>query len=147
MSMMRWTPFEEMEHLRRQIDNIFVPVVVSHPGEKATTSFVPPVEVVERPDGYRVRFMLPGIRPDDVKLEASAKTLSISGEIASPALEEKERVLISQFRVGKFSKQLSFPDGIEPGNVEADYVNGILEVKVPKAESMQKRSIEIRVNP
>lgn len=145
MSMMRWTPFDEMENLRKQIDGIFMPLVVSHPGEKSG-SFVPPVEVIEHENGYRVRFMLPGIRPEEVNLEATAKTLTVSGEVHPQAPGENERVLLSQFRFGKFSKQLGFPDGIEHSRVEAAYGNGILEVSVPKAESSQKRSIEIKIH-
>ena len=57
MSMMRWTPLEEMDTLKKQIDSIFTPANLGYYSEKTSGDFVPPVEILESEKAYRLRFV------------------------------------------------------------------------------------------
>lgn len=141
----RWTPFEEMEVLQKQLDQLFSPASSTGP----STGFNPPVEVLEGENAFKVRLMLPGLPAENigehVNIEATQKTLTVSGELHAYEPGQGEKLLINQFRTGKFYKQLSFPDGIDHEQINAEYRNGILELILPKAASQQKRSIQINV--
>jgi HSP20 family protein len=145
MSMLKWaSPFEEMELLRKEIDQAF-----NSASQSAATGFSPPVEVVEAENHYQLDIYLPGLPTENlseyVNIEATQKTITVSGEVKPRELPAGEKTLISQFRYGKFYKQLSFPDGIHHENIEASYSNGILTLRLPKALSSQKKTIQIQV--
>ena len=145
MTLMKWSPFEEAEMLRKQIDTIFSPI--SPLSDETGVGLNPPVDVVEAENAYKARLMLPGLPAESigehVRIDATTKTLTVSGELRQKELASGEKMLIHQCRTGKFFKQLSFPDGIDPDGIEASYADGILEIVLPKAAAAQKRSIQI----
>lgn len=146
MSMLKWsTPLDELSEmnlLRRELDHLFTPV-------SGQTALNPPIDVAESEGYYRVRMSLPGLPTQNVgehvQLEATPKTLNISGEVHAPEPQPGEKTLFSQVRHGKFSKQLSFPDGIDAETIEASYEAGILQITLPKSSVARKRNIEIQV--
>ncbi len=145
MSLMKWaTPFEELDLFRKEMD-----ALLSNSQAAPGTDFNPPVEVIETDSHYQVHLILPGLPTENlsehVHLDATPKTLTLSGELRQRELGPNEKRLINQFRSGKFFKQLSFPDGIDHENIQASYRNGILEVTLPKAVAAQKRSIQIQI--
>lgn len=148
MSMMKWSPFEEVELLRKQIDNIFTPLSPIG-SESGAHGLNPPVDIVEAENAYKVRFLLPGLPTENlselVNIEATQKTLTISGELRPTQLGQGEKLLASQLRYGKFFKQLGFPDGIDNERIEATYRNGILEIVLPKAQANLKKNVQIQV--
>lgn len=145
MSILKWTtPFEEVSLLRRELEGL-----LNAPGYSGGASdYSPPVEVTETEAGYQVRLVLPGLSAqqisEHVRLDATPKTLAVSGEIRPRELRPNEKVLVNQFRYGQFSKQLSFPDGVDHERIEAAYRNGVLEINLPKVLAVQKRSIPIQ---
>lgn len=144
MSMSKWSsPLEEMDLFRKNLDQLFTSTLSG-----LSTGFSPPIEVVEGEDAYYVRMYLPGLpseHPDEhIRIDGTSKTLTISGELQPPELAGNEKMLISQFRYGQFYKQLNFPDGVDPDKIDAHYRSGLLEVKLPKSQASQKRSIQIR---
>lgn len=146
MSVMKWvTPLEELDFFRKEMEGL-----LSNNTSANTGTFSPPVEVIETENNYQVRLLLPGLPAEQisehVRLEATQKTLTLSGEINPRELQGSEKLLVNQFRYGKFFKQLSFPDGINHDHIEAAYKNGILEVSLPKTIAVQKRSIQIQAS-
>lgn len=143
MKLVRWSPLEEMSILRDQIDRIFEPFTSN--GDSRLLHFTVPVEVTETPKHYTVRAMVAGIEPDRIELQVTPKTLIISGELPPRDLEKDETVHLNEFQYGKFSKKLAFPENVDSEKVEADYRHGILEIRLPKAEFSNRRTIEIKV--
>lgn len=145
MSLLKWaTPFEEVDLLRKEMEGL-----LTTPANVSNGQFNPPVEVVEAENYYRVRILLPGLPAESIgeyiHLEGTPKTLNMSGEIRPAELRPQEKLLLNQFRYGKFFKQLSFPEGIDHENIEARYNQGILDIQLPKAVASQKRSVQIQV--
>jgi HSP20 family protein len=145
MSILKWTsPLDDMDVLRKEIDQVFATAA-----QGPAAGFNPPIEITEAEDAYCVRMLLPGLPMENlsehVHIDATQKTVTISGELQPRELQPGEKTLVSQFRTGKFFKQLSFPDGIQHEAIAASYGNGMLEIRLPKAVAAQKRSIEIQV--
>lgn len=145
MSMLKWaSPLDEIDMLRKEIDNAFAATTATN-----GTGFNPAVEVVEAENAYRLRIPLPGLPTENlsehIHIDATQKTLTLSGEMTPPELQPGEKALMTQIRYGKFYKQLSFPDGIDPETIEASYSAGMLEIRLPKASASQKRSVQIQV--
>lgn len=144
MVLMRWSPLEEMNTLRDQINQIFD--TPSSNGNTRSSSHLLPVEIFETSGEYTLNVMLPGINPDQVQLEAMGKKLIISAEMTPRELNAEEQVLVSEFSYGKFSRHLRFSAPIEIEKIDASWNFGLLKIKVPKTESSQRKQIEIKVS-
>ncbi|WP_251016603.1 Hsp20/alpha crystallin family protein [Streptomyces sp. ISL-99] len=84
---------------------------------------------------------MPGAKKDDITVELNAGELSVHGEI-----KEKERtgVLRSRTRrTGQFDYRVPLPQDTDEEHVTAELADGVLTVKVPKAQKTKPRRIEI----
>jgi len=139
----RWEPFSELEQvgdrMRRLLDQTFGGLDWPRMGEQAGWS--PLVDVEEQDGAYVVEAELPGVRREDVSIELVGNELSITGEVKE---EERKGVMRRQMRrSGRFAYRVGLPDQVEAEQVEAKLADGVLTVRVPKAERAQRRTIEI----
>jgi HSP20 family protein len=99
--------------------------------------FFPALDVRETEDEYLVLVDLPGVKSEDVVIEAIDQTLTISG---SRAPIETGEALRTERAFGSFVRRLTLPKGIDSESIVADYRDGVLELRIPKpAESKPKR--------
>ena len=76
--MLRWSPLEEVNILHNQLDRIFESPSAN--ADKKTLGHFFPVEVTEKPDHYMVKLLVPGITPEEIKVESTQKELIITAE-------------------------------------------------------------------
>jgi HSP20 family protein len=141
MTMIRFSPLEEMGLLRNQLDRLFDAPMQQ---EKRTLNHILPVELLEKGNEYTIKLAMPGIPMSEIKVESTQKELTITAKRQPKELEQEEHVHVSEFPYGSFSKHLSFPCPIDTEKVVATYDLGILSITVPKLESAQPRQIEIK---
>ena len=104
--------------------------------------WVPLADVSETDDAYTVEVELPGVRKDQVNVELSDRELVISGEIPEPEEEGGQRRRRSR-RTGRFEFRTVLPGEVNPDGVSAALSDGVLSVKIPKAEEAKPRRIEV----
>ena len=92
-----------------------------------------------------VEALAPGIDVENLKVSALREKLTISGEKIKLDIPE-EKIHRSERSAGKFVRTIELPVPIEPEKVEAEYVNGILRITMPKAEEAKPKQISIKVN-
>lgn len=143
----RWDPLGEFEQItermQRMLDRTF--------GGAAWPSrlleqdgWSPVADVEEQDDGYVVQVELPGVKREDVTIELVGNELSITGEIKE---EKRKGVVRKQMRrFGRFDYRISLPDQLDPEKVDAKLKDGVLTVRVPKAERAQRRQIEVKAS-
>ncbi|MET9886152.1 Hsp20/alpha crystallin family protein [Streptomyces sp. NPDC006430] len=86
------------------------------------------IEVSSEGGQYTLRAELPGMDPDkDIRIEVEGDTLTVSAE-HTESTEEKDH---SEFRYGSFRRMVRLPARIVPEDVQAEYHDGILTVRVP----------------
>ncbi len=107
-------------------------------------ALLPPVDVIEDANGITLYADLPGVPKDKLSLHVEADTLTIEGEVALNLPEgmepsHAEVALPSYRRVFTLSKEL------DSGKVEAELNQGVLKLRIPKAEHAQPRKIEVKV--
>ena len=128
MTVARLTPLSDFVSLREAMERL---------------QFTVPVDLWETPDAYHLRADLPGLAPEDIEINATSDTISIAGEMKAQANISDEGWLRQERRVGKFQRSFTLPIQIEPNKVEAKFTNGMLELVLPKAESVKPRTIKI----
>ena len=104
-----------------------------------------PLDVTTDADSLMVEASLPGIRPEDVDITVENGTLTISGKTEDARGGDEGSYLIQEIRRGSFSRSITLPNGLEPDKAEATFENGVLKLRIPKAEQMKPR--QIRISP
>jgi len=105
----------------------------------------PPVEMFERDGQLVIRADLPGLSPDDVRIEVSDDALVIEGERRSEIeVEDEGGVYRSERTYGRFSRAIALPDEVDASQAQARFDNGVLEIVLPLPEQSQRRRIPIQ---
>jgi HSP20 family protein len=129
------------EPFSREVDRLFDAFLGQ--ADREGRRWVPPVDLVEAEDHFVLKADLPGLTQDDVSIEVQDGTLSISGERKAEH-EQRER---GWYRIersfGSFSRSLTLPEGVDPDGIQAEFRDGVLEVRIPKPEERKPRRIEI----
>lgn len=109
-----------------------------------TSAWVPACDIFEDKDGIKIVMEVPGVNPDDVKLQIENNMLTIRGEKRQVAEEKAERVHRYERSYGSFERTFSLPSTVDGDRIEADISEGVLTVMLPKAEKARPRQIELK---
>jgi HSP20 family protein len=142
----RFDPLGEMVSLRHAMDRLFEDSVVSPLSWRTISGgdgITPPLDVHETDDHIVVTAALPGVKPDDVEITMVGQTLTLRGEMKAGDEVEKDQYLYRERRYGTFSRTLQLPVRVEGDRAEATFTDGILTLRVPKAEEVKPRQIRI----
>jgi HSP20 family protein len=107
----------------------------------AAGAWAPLADVEDTEDAYLVELDLPGVDKDQITVEVTESELDVHGEI-----KEKERAGVVRRqtrRIGQFDYRTSLPPNSDTEHVSAELTNGVLSVRVPKAEKDKPHRIEI----
>ena len=143
--------FEDLFDFRRDFDKIFNRILTGKPWEEIASrqnsfNFIPAVEayVDKEAKKYVCKVSLPGIDPKEVQIHVQGNLLTITGE-RKYSRETKEREALHQeFAYGKFERMLELTEGVNTEKINAEFVNGVLEITAPVAAATLPRKIEIR---
>ena len=146
MAIVRYNPWQEMNSLQHQLnrmlDDVLTPASVA---EFGNFSKVPAAELTETKENLVLRLELPGMQPADLNIEATAKSVSISGERKSEVKSEDEGKTRSEFRYGSFQRVIPLPARIQNTEIKAEYKDGILHLTLPKAESEKNKVVKVNL--
>lgn len=108
-------------------------------------SSVPSVDVRETDTHVIVTADVPGVNPQDLEVTITEEALTIKGEVRMEENVDQHGFRRLERRYGAFHRVIPFPTSIKHEQAVADCTNGVLEVKVPKAEPRQSRSIRLNI--
>jgi HSP20 family protein len=103
-----------------------------------------PVDVKIGDDAFEVRALLPGLKAEDVSIQVVNETITLQGEFKL-AVDEKASYLMQEIPGGKFCRTINLPDVLDAAKAEAEMKDGVLTVRVPKAEEAKPKTIKINV--
>jgi HSP20 family protein len=101
-----------------------------------------PVDVKAEADSYVITAIVPGIQAEGVNIRIVNTTVSIEGELPS-GRDEKGSYLLSERPSGKFHRMLTLPDQLNAAKTEASLTDGVLTLRVAKAEEAQPKMIKV----
>ena len=133
--------WEEMERVQREMNKILNNFTVDRP---RSMSAFPAMNAWTTDEEEVVTAALPGLSPEDVELTIVNDVLTLSGERKGLEPTEELRYHRRERIDGRFSRsiQLSFP--VDSNKVSAAYDNGILTVRLPRAEADKPRKISVK---
>jgi len=143
----RYDPLGEMVSLRSAMDRLFEDSFVSPTTWRTLGGngdvINPPLDVHETPDEIVVSAVLPGIKPENVEITMTGQNLTLRGEFKADEEIKREQYLYRERRYGSFNRSLQLPVRVQGERAEATFADGILTLRIPKAEEVKPRQIRI----
>src|SRR5216110_2393317 len=141
----RWEPFREIQsEMNRLFDGFF-----GRPTGIATATgsrvWTPVVDLYETKDDLILNFELPGVREKDVSLSITGDLLTVKGERQFRQELKDDHTYHIERAYGKFERSVQLPMPVQAGRVTATFRDGVLEVRLPKAEEVRPKEIKIDV--
>lgn len=140
VAIMRWDPFGEMLSMQRDLDRVFGRLGVGRvaEGSAPASAWMPRIDVRTTGDDMVVYAEIPGMERDDIDIEVTDGVLAIRGERKAETESSENGWLIRERSYGSFERSLVLPEGVEADKITADYKDGVLEVRVPRAVEVLK---------
>jgi HSP20 family protein len=136
-------PFSLMRRMTEEMDRVIQEFGLERDAGNRT-GWSPAIEVTERDGKYNVRAELPGLSPNDVKVEVANDALVIQGERKVEREEKDGGVQRTERQYGLFYRNIPLPEGADVDHANAKFQNGMLEVTIPVPQQKeQRRSIPI----
>ncbi len=108
-----------------------------------TPQFRPNVDIVERDDAVVIVADLPGASRDGIGIEFEAGELAIHAKVEQRRSPSAAK-LHTEYGVGDFRRTFIVSEAIDDANITADYVDGVLTVRLPKTPEVQPRKIAVQ---
>lgn len=134
----RWDPFADLAELRGPFERLLNGLPFD--GDRWT-----PAIDVERHDGdLVVRADVPGVKPDEVKIEIENNLLTVSGEHRESSEKKDKHYLRRERHYGGFSRTVALPEGVDAKKVSARTHDGVVVVTVPLPQEPKAKRVEIK---
>ena len=130
-------PFTLMRRMSEEMDRTFGQFF----GQQSSGggSWYPAIDVTEQDGQLQVHAELPGIKPEDVKVEIANDVLTISGERKSEHEHRIGQAYRSERRYGQFYREIPLPEGVNADQANAQFRDGVLEITVPVPQQTSNR--------
>ena len=148
MTIVRWSPARDLLTMREAMDRMMEDAFGSTWGRRGAgwgeTVSEFPMDVYQTDKDYVVKATLPGVRPEDLDVNLVRQTLSIKATVQPDKDVKDEDWLLKESRFVGFARTISLPGEVQADKVEATLDNGILTLRIPKAETLQPKSIKVQ---
>jgi len=104
----------------------------------------PKLDVIDHDKEIIIRVELPGVDKKDVDVSVNDSVLVIKGSVYRESENEKKGYYRREIAQSDFSRSLALPAGVDATKISASLKNGILEIQLPKDESVKRRSVEVK---
>ncbi len=144
MAIVRWDPTREIDTLQSEFNRLFDSFIGN--GGRADVRarrWVPAMDLVETDDHLVLKADLPGVSKDAVGIEVKDNVLTVSGERRSEHEEKADGYFRVERAFGSFSRSLALPRGVDSDGIDAEFTDGVLEVRIPKPEERKPHRVEI----
>jgi HSP20 family protein len=143
MSMSLFDPFADLSRLRHQIDRLVDESQRSARPQESGRVWRPGVDLFESEEALTLQVDLPGVDRASLDVQLTGDELVVKGE-RKAAVPEKSACVHSERPYGQFQRAFKIGIPVQNNAVEAVYREGVLTVRVPKAETVKPRKIEVR---
>jgi HSP20 family molecular chaperone IbpA len=107
-------------------------------------ALLPPVDVIEDSTGITLYADLPGVPKDRLSVRVEGETLQIDAELVLP-VPEGMQASHAEVQRKRFRRAFTLSRELDPDKVSAEFSQGVLRLRIPKAEHAQPRRIEVQV--
>lgn len=147
MTLLKWKPYGDLVRFSDRINRLFENDFLSDTlrGTDGFSDWNPTTDIYETKDNYVFKIEVPGLSKDDIEVDLKENVLTISGEKKEDKEVKKENYHRVESFYGSFSRSFTIPKDIDSKKIDAQMKNGILELKIGKAEEVKAKKIPISI--
>ncbi|GAC1502424.1 MAG: Hsp20/alpha crystallin family protein [Ktedonobacteraceae bacterium] len=138
----RYNPFNEVVSLREAMDRLFEDSIISSRLSNSVSGRGLGANLYETSEGFTLQLPMPGIKAEDVEITVQQDVVSLRWQ-NKVEIPEGAQVHWHGFQSGQYQQSFTLPAPINADNVEAHYNDGILTLRLPKAEHAKARTIKV----
>jgi HSP20 family protein len=144
MALIRWSPARDLYTVQSEMNRLLDEFLT--PTSGGASLLRPSVDIEEQEEGYTVRAELPGLKQEDIKITLQDDQLVIRGEKRREAEKKGSNYIRTELVYGTFERAFTLSQAVQGDKIEATYRDGVLEVRIPKAEEKKAREIPIQTS-
>ncbi|MBN2061056.1 MAG: Hsp20/alpha crystallin family protein [Deltaproteobacteria bacterium] len=130
----------EMKSLQaREKTEVSSPIEQTRPG----LVFNPAVDIYETDKELTLLADVPGVKAENLNIDLRDSVLTLSAEVAMPE-GDKEIDVFREYQTGKYFREFSLSEAIDQSKIDAELKDGVLKLKLPKAEAARPRKISVK---
>ena len=128
---------QRQQEMKRLLESSYGRRLLSTPGS-------PAINIWTSEESQMIRAEMPGFNPSDIDISVSADKFILSGEWNRDSAVEDAQYHRRERGTGKFSRSIQLPFMVDPNNVDVSYKNGVLEVRLNRAEADKPKKITVK---
>ncbi|MDB4987466.1 MAG: hsp [Myxococcaceae bacterium] len=137
-----WDSFADLPRIQREFERTLQGARSRGP------EFAPAVDVQEDSEAVSLNAELPGVKREDIEIQVDGNVLTLRGERKPPQqAEQGQRFQRVERAYGTFVRQFQLPTNLDSSQIDAQLVDGVLTVRLPKKQEQKPRKIEVRSGP
>ncbi len=110
-----------------------------------TAAVMPATDILEGADGFHIVMDLPGVASESLSIDLEQNELTIRGESEyAPTRQEEDHCMRAEFEAQIYERVFTLSDMVDRERIKATVKDGVLDLFLPKAETMKPRRIEIK---
>ena len=106
----------------------------------------PKVNIKEREKDFQIEMLVPGLSKKEIEISLDERILSVVAKTAQQPIADDEKFTRKEFALGEFTRRFTLPEEVVEDSIKAEFKNGILTIKIPRAEKEQKVIRKININ-
>lgn len=145
--MQRWSPFTDIDRVWDEMDRLIGEGFPRVRPSGRSASYRPAMDLYDKGEELIFKAVIPGARPEDIELSVEQNTLTIRGRFGYATNQEEAKNTTwyrREIGAGQFAESLTLPVPIDSEHAEARFEDGILTLKLPKAEQARTRRIPVK---
>jgi HSP20 family protein len=141
-----WSDMDRMfDNFRSSFDDLFWTPSEGFVPRRAELVRQPLMDVEDTGKEYRVTLEMPGLKKDEVNIEATSTTLEITAQTSKEEKEEGKNFLRRERYLSRPSRAIELPEEVKTDSVEAEMKNGVLSIILPKREPTKAEKTKVNV--
>ncbi len=140
----RYEPSTLVNEVNKMIEQALRPLTKTDTSNIETSQWIPAIDIKEDKKQFTILADLPGVEKSDINISMENNILTLKGSRPATPKEEMTHYFRTERIRGNFYRQFALPDTADGAKIEAKLQKGVLEIFIPKKESAQPQSIEIR---
>jgi HSP20 family protein len=141
----RWEPFRSVSDIQGEMNRLFDTFFGRPAVGGMERTWAPPVDVYETKDDLVVSLEIPGVREKEINVSITGDVLTVKGERQFSHEVKDESFYRVERTYGKFERNIPLPMPVQADKVKASYREGVLEVRLPKAEEVKPKQIKVDI--
>jgi HSP20 family protein len=136
------TPYNRMHAMRHAMNRWMNESIADQ--QPSDREMLLAVDVEAGDEAYEITALVPGLEADGLEIEVLNNTVTIRGEFKDG--NDHSKYLVSELPSGRFGRVITLPTAADANKVEATIKNGVLSLRIPKAEEDRPKTIKVNTN-